>query len=105
MGAIENIRVADLTVGQFAQLMRDVMAENMPAKEPDEVVVSEDFTGERYVYGINGIARLFGCSRTYAQRLKSSGKLAPAIRQEGRKIMCDAQKAVELFGARKHCNQ
>lgn len=100
MGAIENIRVADLTVGQFAKLMRDVMAENMPAKEPDEVVKREDYTDGRFVHGIDGIASLFGCSRTYAQRLKSSGKLAPAIRQEGRKIMCDAKLALELFGAR-----
>lgn len=98
MGAIENIRVADLTVGQFAKLMSDVMAENMPAK-PDEVVKREDYK-EGLVYGINGIASLFGCSRTYAQRLKSSGALAPAIRQEGRKIICDAKLALELFGNR-----
>lgn len=102
MGAIDNIRVADLTVGQLAQLMRDIMAETALRQEPADVEVREDYTDGKLVYGIGGIAGLLGCSRTYAQRLKSSGVLAPAITQHGRKIICDRRKALEIFGSLNH---
>lgn len=96
MSAIENLRVADLTVGQFAQLIRDIYTENAPKKEPEEAI-SVDYTTGRYVHGIGGIARLLGRSKTYTQRLKSSGLLDEAIIQHGRTIICDAQKALELL--------
>lgn len=98
MGAIENIRVSELTVGQFSRLVRDLVRETMEGARPQpERVTVEDYTTGRYVYGISGIAALFGCSKTYAQRIKSSGLLDGAIVQHGRKIMCDARKAVELM--------
>lgn len=104
MGAIENIRVSDLTVGQLAQLMREIMAETALRQEPTEVEVHEDYTDGNLAYGIGGIADLLGCSRTYAQRLKSSGVLDPAINQYGRKIICDKAKALEIFGSLNHLN-
>lgn len=98
MGAIENIRVSELTVGQFSRLVRDLVRETMDtARTQTERVTVEDYTTGRYVYGISGIAALFGCSKTYAQRIKSSGLLDEAIVQYGRNIMCDARKAVELM--------
>ena len=102
MSAIENIRVSDLRVGQLAQLMRDIMAETALRQDPAEVEVHEDYTDGKLVYGIRGIADPLGCSRTYAQRLKSSGILDPAINQYGRKIICNKEKALEIFGSLKH---
>lgn len=99
MSAIDNIRVADLTVGQLAQLVRDIIADTAEPKET-ETVIREDYTDGRYVYGIHGIAQLLGISTTYAQRIKSAGMLDGAIVQHGRKIVCDARMAVELFGKR-----
>lgn len=54
--------------------------------------------GKRYVYGLAGIARLFGCSLPTANRIEQSGKLNRAITQIGRKIIFDADLALELAG-------
>ena len=53
---------------------------------------------KRYVYGLAGIARLFGCSLPTANRIKQSGKINRAITQVGRKIIVDADFALELAG-------
>lgn len=55
-------------------------------------------TSRKYVYGILGIARLFGCSLPTANRIKKSGKIGKAITQIGRKIIVDAELALELAG-------
>ncbi|KAA6317542.1 hypothetical protein EZS27_032319, partial [termite gut metagenome] len=48
--------------------------------------------------GISGIARLFGCSIPTANRIKQSGKIDKAITQIGRKIIVEADLALELAG-------
>lgn len=53
---------------------------------------------EKYVYGIKGIADLFGCSVPTANKIKRSGKIDKAIIQVGRKIIVDAELALELAG-------
>ena len=53
---------------------------------------------KRYVYGLAGIARLFGCSLPTANRIKQSGKINRAITQVSRKIIVDAELALELAG-------
>ena len=55
-------------------------------------------TEKKYVYGIGGIARLFGCSIPTANRIKKSGRIDRAITQIGRKIIVDADMALELAG-------
>lgn len=55
-------------------------------------------TTKKHVYGIAGIARLFGCSIPTANRIKQSGKIDKAITQIGRKIIVDAELALELAG-------
>lgn len=55
-------------------------------------------TDKKYVYGIVGIAQLFGCSMPTANRIKKSGKIDKAITQIGRKIIVDAELAMELAG-------
>ena len=44
------------------------------------------------------IARLFGCSIPTANRIKKSGRIDRAITQIGRKIIVDADMALELAG-------
>lgn len=63
-----------------------------------EVVTSVIDSSKKYVYGIVGIARLFGCSMPTANRIKQSGKIDKAITQIGRKIIVDAEHALELAG-------
>ena len=57
--------------------------------------------GKPYVYGISGIAELFHCSIPTANRIKASGKIDKAIMQVGRKIVVDAELALQLVGEKK----
>ncbi|MFI3270205.1 MAG: DUF3853 family protein [Rikenellaceae bacterium] len=54
-----------------------------------------------YVFGLSGIRQLFGVCHTTAQRYKNTF-LAPAVRQNGRKLIIDVEMALELFN---QCNQ
>lgn len=53
-------------------------------------------TNRRYVYGYAGIAQLFNCSIPTAARIKNSGRINNAITQIGRKIIVDAELALQL---------
>ena len=48
--------------------------------------------------GLADIVRLFGCSLPTVNRIKQSGKINRAITQVGRKIIVDADLALELAG-------
>ena len=54
-------------------------------------------SNKKYVQGINGIASLFGCSKSTAQRIKNSGIIDDAISQVQRKILVDADLALQLI--------
>ncbi len=56
---------------------------------------SEDYT-QGYVFGLKGIRELFGVSHATAQHYKDTF-LQPAVKQNGRKIVVDVAKALELF--------
>ena len=81
-----DTRQIDLTVGELRALLQNAIPVNNPPESKE------------YVYGIKGIAELFHCSYTEAYRIKRSGKINKAIKQNGRKIIKDAKKALELFG-------
>lgn len=51
------------------------------------------------VYGLEGIKQLFCCSTTTAWRIKNAEWIRPAITQVGRKIVVDADLALELANA------
>ena len=78
------------------QLMPGILAPTEKAEcEPPQSYISPE---KKYVYGISGIARLFGCSIPTASRIKQSGKINKAITQIGRKIIVDADMALALAG-------
>lgn len=84
-----DTRIIDLTVGQLMQLLDKKQA---PAE-----IKEETEKAKRLVYGIAGIAQLFNCSMTTANRIKASGRIDDAITQHGRIIVVDADKALVLF--------
>ena len=84
----ENTRIIDLTVGQLMDLL---------AKQQNEIVTDNTPKEKRLVYGIAGIAQIFNCSMTTANRIKASGKINRAISQCGRMITIDADFALELM--------
>lgn len=52
---------------------------------------------KKYEYGIKGLAKVLGCSRSKAYEIKASGALDSAISQRNRLIIIDVDKALELF--------
>jgi len=56
---------------------------------------------KHFEYGIRGIAKVFGCSIPTANRIKKSGTIDAAITQIGRKIIIDADLALELANNKK----
>lgn len=83
-------RVIDMTAGEFAEVLYSVMKKLSNNEE-------EKVTNKRLVYGIAGIAQLFNCSMTTANRIKASGKIDKAISQTGRMITVDADLALQLM--------
>ncbi|MFV0535957.1 MAG: DUF3853 family protein [Dysgonomonas sp.] len=89
-----NTPLWQLTIGEFLELQKRIAE---PAKPKDFTSQSD----KKYVYGLAGLAKLFGCSTRAASTLKSSGKIDKAIIQDGRKIIIDAELALELANKRK----
>lgn len=69
----------------------------LPNKDSTIERIERDFTHKELVHGIKGLAELLGCGRTKAQELKSSGILKEAVIQNGKKIIFDAKKVLELL--------
>ena len=90
MEITKETRIIDLTVGQLLDLLTMTTGNEKP-------VESQPSQPKRLVYGIAGIAQLFNCSMTTANRIKASGKIKEAITQQGRIIIVDADKALALF--------
>lgn len=82
----DTMPLAALTIGDFKDLMREYGITQSPQQKPEK----------HYVYGLRGIEQLFGVSHATAQHYKDTF-LQPAVIQQGRKIMIDAELAVELF--------
>lgn len=84
-----NTRIIDLTVGQLMDLVKNATEQAAaPKHEAKE---------RRLTYGISGIASIFNCSMSTANRIKKSGKINGAIKQSGRTIVVDVELALELF--------
>lgn len=91
----DDTRVFDLTLGQLKEWLcqQGISAQPTPQPEP-----------KRYVSGLSGIMDLFGVSEATAFRLKRD-VIKDAVIQQGRLILVDADKAIELFKNHKHKNQ
>lgn len=76
-----------LTIGELLDILQSERPVQKLEKTPEK----------RIVYGLKGIAEIFGCSTSTAQRIKNSGKIKKAITQVGQKIVVDADLALRLF--------
>lgn len=88
--ALLQMPLWQMTGAQYKTLLETIMP---------GIIVSQQSAApqKRYVYGIEGLAKLIGKSKNTAQRLKSSGIIDDAIIQNGRTIMIDADLALELI--------
>ena len=83
--------LSTLTVGDLREILR-----GLQSGESQEVVKP---TG-RLVYGLRGIQDLFHCSHKQAQFYKDH-VIQEAVSQNGRKIVVDADRALQLFNERR----
>lgn len=70
---------------------------NSRAESPQKNEQPETGKERKYLYGIDGICQLLGCSKSTASRVKSRGYLKDAITQIGRKIIIDVELAMEYI--------
>lgn len=73
---------------------RDIIADVVEAKLHPQL--NQEQHTRQYVYGIRGIAQLFNCSVATANLIKKSGVIDGAITQINRKIVVDAELALQL---------
>lgn len=87
------------------QELLDILAPLISRQQPTQPVSSEQTNdNKRYVYGLAGLARLLNCSIVTANRIKKSGVINKAISQVGRKIIIDADLALELLNSSRKSN-
>lgn len=80
------------TLGDFKEVLAVILKDNELESEG-----KTSSTPKHYVYGIAGIAKLFGCSIPTAQRIKNSGEIDDAISQIGGVIVVDSEYALDLL--------
>lgn len=93
-----NTRIIDLTLGELLDAVEDRVKQVLAGKP------QADEKKKKYVYGLKGLAKLFGCSKTTASRIKTSGKIDKAITQIGALLIIDADLALELAGKQETTN-
>lgn len=82
-----------LTGEEFIKLLNSTLED----KNAESKTTPKNPNLPKYVYGIRGIANLLDCSISTANRIKKKGTLDDAIIQQGRTIMVDVDKALELL--------
>ena len=87
-------RIIDLTLGEFLNAIEERIKS---VQKPEE----ETRTTKHYVYGLKGLARLLGCSKTTAARLKASGRIDEAVTQVGALLIIDADLALKMAADKK----
>jgi uncharacterized protein YjcR len=94
-----NTPIWQLTTGELVELIQQAIR---PVEAELEVKPDAD---DKYAYGIGEIADLLGCSNAQVHAYRRQGWIEPAIKQCGRKIICDKRLALELFGKRNKRNK
>ena len=80
-----SVRLIDCTLDDIRLLIKEEIQRVVGSKSEPELLG-----------GIDGIATIFGCSHSTAQRIKNSGVIDGAISQVGRKIWVDKAEALRL---------
>ncbi len=89
----QDTRLVDMTLGDLMSIL-DEREKAMERKIEERI--GRSGTPE-YVYGLEGLMRLYKCSKGTAQRIKNSGVIDNAITQVGRKIIVNSNLALSLY--------
>lgn len=85
-----------MTIGEFLEMFEEHLRTTNTQPMPAQTGVAQ----KHLVYGLRGIQELLGCSHKSAQYYKDH-VIREAVSQNGRKIVVDADKALELFNQRR----
>jgi hypothetical protein len=85
-----NTRLIDMTFGELIDAIKKYQQPTTIIQEPKE---------KWLVYGREGLAELFGCSKKHADTIRNSGVIDKAVSRIGKIIVVDAEKALELTRA------
>ena len=99
----DSLKLAELLKTPICKMDGEELAfliTSITSNQQAQMLLTQPKQEEHNVYGIAGIAQIFGCSIPTASRIKKSGIINDAITQVGRKIVVNADKALEL--ASKH---
>ena len=99
----DSLKLAELLKTPICKMDGEELAfliSSITSNQQAQALLTQKPQEEHNVYGIAGIAQIFGCSIPTASRIKKSGIINDAITQVGRKIVVNADKALEL--ASKH---
>lgn len=87
LGLKYDTPIATMTIGQLVEVMQASPLKNERKEENNN---------SAFIYGLDGIARLFGVSKITASKWKQSW-LKPACEQLGKTIIVDKEMALQLF--------
>lgn len=85
-----------MTIGEFLEMFEEHLRTTNTKPMPVQTGVAQ----KHLVYGLRGIQELLGCSYKSAQYYKDH-VIREAVSQNGRKIVVNADKALELFNQRR----
>ncbi len=88
--------VGALTVQELLDILQPIINSSQTTIQTEKVEKTK-----RYVYGLKGLAELLHCSIATANRIKQEGCIDKAVSQVGRKIVIDADLALELIKSKK----
>jgi hypothetical protein len=81
-----------LTVGEYLELVDNIYKKHNSNKKDKPESIDSDLC-----HGLEGIAKLLGCSNRHASRVKKSGKIDRAITQDGRTIIVKKSVLLECL--------
>ena len=88
-----NTPLWQMTAGELVDLVIKTIKQEDQQSNPGELKQG-DING--FVYGITGIAEIFNCSKSTAQKIKNSGVINKAISQNDRKMTINVEMALKL---------
>lgn len=91
----QNAPLWQLNIFEFQTIITNIVQKEIA--DLVEQVAEAKAREKRYVYGIDGIAEIFRCSRAKANTIKQSGAIDSAIVQTGRKIVVDVEEALSAY--------
>ena len=93
---LKNKPLFQSTLGDLVEVLKEELgfASESGNDEKDNIFPS---AGKHYVRGMKELAKALHCSISTAQRIKSSGVIDAAISQNGKVVVIDVERALDIL--------